>query len=159
MRGRKKSEDTRLAILRCAAEVFSERPYHEVLTDEISSRLKIGKGTLYRYFAPRKSCTSPPSSTGSRGMQGAIDEALGETAPLEKIIEALARTIIGYFWERRDFFVLLYRHEAKLDAERTGGMAEGPRGGGRAPSAQRTGRRARSRRTSIRASRSRCCSA
>ena len=23
--------------------------------------------------------------------------------------------MIGYFWERRDFFVLLYRHEAKLD--------------------------------------------
>ena len=39
MRGRKKSADTRAAILRCASEVFSQRPYHEVLTDEISGRL------------------------------------------------------------------------------------------------------------------------
>jgi hypothetical protein len=52
----------------------------------------------------------------ARGLQGAIDETLGRNEPSENIIEALARTIIGYFWERRDFFVLLYRHEAKLDA-------------------------------------------
>ena len=50
MRGRKKSEETRAAILRCASEVFSERPYHEVLTEDLSARLGIGKGTLYRYF-------------------------------------------------------------------------------------------------------------
>jgi hypothetical protein len=48
-------------------------------------------------------------------MQEAIDEALRQNAPLDSTIEELARTIIGYFWEHRDFFVLLYRHEAKLD--------------------------------------------
>ena len=35
--------------------------------------------------------------------------------PLERTVEALARTVIGYFWERRDFFVLLHRHEPKLE--------------------------------------------
>jgi AcrR family transcriptional regulator len=115
MRGRKKSEDTRLAILRCAAEVFSERPYHEVLTDDISTRLQIGKGTLYRYFASKEELYFASIVDGLQGMQEAIDETLGQNAPLESTIEALARTIIGYFWQRRDFFVLLYRHEAKLD--------------------------------------------
>jgi AcrR family transcriptional regulator len=115
MRGRKKSEDTRLAILRCAAEVFSERPYHEVLTDEISTRLKIGKGTLYRYFASKEELYFATIVDGLQGMQAAIEESLRQDAPLERSIEALTRTIIGYFWERRDFFVLLYRHEAKLD--------------------------------------------
>jgi AcrR family transcriptional regulator len=115
MRGRKKSEDTRVAILRCAAEVFSERPYHEVLTDEISARLQIGKGTLYRYFASKEELYFASIVDGLQGMQEAIDETLSQNAPLESAIEALARTIIGYFWQRRDFFVLLYRHEAKLD--------------------------------------------
>jgi AcrR family transcriptional regulator len=54
MRGRKKSEATRVAILQCASSVFSERPYHEVLTDEISTRLGVGKGTLYRYFSSKE---------------------------------------------------------------------------------------------------------
>ena len=115
MRGRKKSEETRLAILRCAAEVFSERPFHEVLTDHISARLKIGKGTLYRYFASKEELYFASIFEGLQGMQEAIDRVVREPGPLEQTIEALARTLIGYFWERRDFFVLLHRHEARLD--------------------------------------------
>ena len=57
MRGRKKSEDTRLAILRCAAEVFSERPYHEVLTDE-SGRL-FSAGEFSRTFFVRSLSRTP----------------------------------------------------------------------------------------------------
>jgi len=117
MRGRKKSADTRLAILRCAAEVFSQRAYHEVLTDEISSRLKMGKGTLYRYFSSKEELYFATLVDGLQGMQDAIDAVLSEPAPLEKVIEALTSTIIGYFWQRRDFFVLLHRHETKIDPD------------------------------------------
>lgn len=116
MRGRKKSEDTRQAILRCAAVVFSQRPYHEVLIDEISTRLQIGKGTLYRYFDSKEDLYFATIVDGLQGMQAAIETTLRQQAPLERIIEALARTMLEYFWERRDFFVLLHRHEAKLDA-------------------------------------------
>ena len=115
MRGRKKSEDTRVAILRCAAEVFSERPYHEVLTDDISARLQIGKGTLYRYFASKEELYFASIVDGLQGMQEAIDETLRQETSLDETIQALARTIISYFWERRDFFILLHRHEPKLD--------------------------------------------
>lgn len=115
MRGRKKSEETRLAILRHATAVFSERPFHEVLTDDISSRLGVGKGTLYRYFASKEELYFATIIHGLDGMREAIDLCLGEDAPLEQTIESLAVTVIGYFWERRDFFVLLHRHEAKLE--------------------------------------------
>ncbi len=117
MRGRKKSAETRAAILRCAAEVFSQRPYHEVLTDEISARLKIGKGTLYRYFPSKEDLYFATLVDGLQGMQEAIDAVLAERAPLERVIEALTGTIIGYFWQRRDFFVLLHRHETKIDPD------------------------------------------
>lgn len=115
MRGRKKSAETRVAILRCAAEVFSQRPYHEVLTDEISSRLKMGKGTLYRYFPSKEELYFATLVDGLQGMQEAIDAVLDEPGPLERTIEALTSTIIGYFWQRRDFFVLLHRHETRID--------------------------------------------
>jgi AcrR family transcriptional regulator len=115
MRGRKKSAATRTAILRCAAEIFSQRPYHEVLTDEISGRLKMGKGTLYRYFRSKEELYFATLVDGLQGMQDAIDAVLGEPVPLEETIEALTSTIIGYFWQRRDFFVLLHRHETKID--------------------------------------------
>lgn len=117
MRGRKKSADTRAAILRCAAEVFSQRPFHEVLTDEISSRLRMGKGTLYRYFPSKEELYFATLVDGLQGMQDAIDAVLRDPAPLEQTIEALTGTIIGYFWQRRDFFVLLHRHETKIDPD------------------------------------------
>ena len=115
MRGRKKSEDTRLAILRCASTVFSERPYHEVLTDDISTRLKVGKGTLYRYFASKEELYFAAIVHGLQGMHEAIADVLRQDLPLDRVIETLARTLIDYFWERRDFFVLLHRHEPSLD--------------------------------------------
>jgi len=119
MRGRKKSEETRLAILSHAAEVFSEKPFHEVLTDDISARLGVGKGTLYRYFASKEDLYFATIVHGLEGMREAIDRCLGQPLPLDRTIEALVATVIGYFWERRDFFVLLHRHETKFDpAER-----------------------------------------
>lgn len=115
MRGRKKTEDTRLAILHCASAVFSERPYHEVLIEDISARLHAGKGTLYRYFSSKEELYFATIVHGLQGMRAAIVDAIAPELPLERAIEALTHTIIGYFYERRDFFVLLNRHEPKLE--------------------------------------------
>lgn len=115
MRGRKRTEATRLAILECASAVFSERPYHEVLIEDISARLHAGKGTLYRYFGSKEELYFATIVHGLQGMQAAIVAATAPELPLERMIEAVARTLIGYFYERRDFFVLLNRHEPKLD--------------------------------------------
>jgi AcrR family transcriptional regulator len=115
MRGRKKSEATREAILRCASEVFSARPFHEVLIDDISARLQIGKGTVYRYFDSKEALYFATIIAGLQGMHEAMEEVLRRDQPLEATIAELTRTLIGYFWERRDFFVLLHRHEPKLD--------------------------------------------
>src|SRR6185436_4487992 len=115
MRGRKKTEATRLAILECASAVFSERPYHEVLIEDISARLHAGKGTLYRYFGSKEELYFATIVHGLQGMRAAIVESIAAELPLEKAIEALTRTLLGYFYERRDFFVLLNRHEPKLE--------------------------------------------
>jgi AcrR family transcriptional regulator len=125
MRGRKKSEETRLAILSRAAQIFSERPFHEVLTDEISTRLKVGKGTLYRYFTSKEDLYFATIVHGLDGMREAIERVLAQKATLDRTIEALVATVIGYFWERRDFFVLLHRQETKFGA---GERAEWERG-------------------------------
>jgi AcrR family transcriptional regulator len=117
MRGRKKSPDTRVAILGCAAEVFAEREYHEVLTDDIAAKLGIGKGTIYRYFDSKEELYFATIVEGLKGMHEAITAALQQPAPLAVVLERLVRTILEYFWTRRDFFILLHRHEPKLDPE------------------------------------------
>jgi AcrR family transcriptional regulator len=117
MRGRKKSEATRTAIVQCASEVFSQREFHEVLTDDIAHRLGIGKGTIYRYFDSKEALYLAAIGEGFNGLHVAVTAVLGQDAPWQTTIESLIRTLISYFWRQRDFFVLMHRLEAKLGAE------------------------------------------
>jgi AcrR family transcriptional regulator len=117
MRGRKKSQNTRMAIVQCAAEIFSQREFHEVLTDDIAQRLGIGKGTIYRYFKSKEELYLAAIAEGLNGLHAAVTTVLQQDAPLETTIEAVVRTMITYFWRQRDFFVLVHRIEPKLKAE------------------------------------------
>src|SRR5664279_4492188 len=114
MRGRKKSDETRTAILRCAAEVFSKHEFHEVLTDDIAHHLGIGKGTIYRYFGSKEELYIATIEDGLDGLHAAVTGVLQQDARLETAIEAVVRTMLGYFWRQRDFFVLMARLEPKL---------------------------------------------
>ena len=117
MRGRKKSAATRTAIVQCAGEVFSQREFHEVLTDDIAQRLGIGKGTIYRYFDSKEALYLAAIGEGLNGLHLAITAVLAQDAPWQATIETLVRTMIDYFWRQRDFFVLMHRLESKLGAE------------------------------------------
>jgi AcrR family transcriptional regulator len=116
MRGRKKTNETRQAIVRCAEGIFAEREFHEVLTDDIAHRLGIGKGTIYRYFDSKEALYLAAISEGLNGLHAAVTQVLRQDAPVAVTIEALVRTMIGYFWRRRDFFALMQRLEPKLKA-------------------------------------------
>ena len=117
MRGRKKSEVTRTAIVQCAAEIFSQGEFHEVLTDDIAQRLGIGKGTIYRYFDSKEALYLAAIGEGLNGLHVAITAVLQQEAPLQATIEALVGTLINYFSRQRDFFVLMHRLESKLRVE------------------------------------------
>jgi AcrR family transcriptional regulator len=43
----------RREIMRVAARMFARRPFHEVRLDEIAAATRLGKGTLYVYFASK----------------------------------------------------------------------------------------------------------
>jgi len=116
MRGRKKTNTTRAAIVRGAAEVFSQREFHEVLTDDIAQRLGMGKGTIYRYFDSKEQLYLAAIADGVDRLHVAVTAVLQEDASLEQTIEVVARTMIHYFWRQRDFFVLMARLEPKLKA-------------------------------------------
>jgi AcrR family transcriptional regulator len=117
MRGRKKNPDTRAAILECASQAFAQRQFHEVLTDDIAAQLGIGKGTIYRYFESKEALYFATIVAGLDGMHEAIQQAVARPAALSVVIERLVETVLRYFWARRDFFTLLYRHEPKLDPQ------------------------------------------
>src|SRR5215471_17573803 len=98
MRGRKKTNETRLAIIRCASDIFSEREFHEVLTDDIAQRLGIGKGTIYRYFGSKEELYLAAIGEDLNGLHAAVTTVLQQDAPLETTVAAVVRTMVTYFW-------------------------------------------------------------
>lgn len=117
MRGRKKSDETRSAIVNGAAEVFAQHDFHDVLTDDIAQRLGIGKGTIYRYFRSKEELYLAAIGEGLSGLRAAVEQVTAEDTDLRATVEGLTGTLISYFWRRRDFFVLLHRLEAKLSEQ------------------------------------------
>lgn len=47
-------EAKRLAIMKVAAAMFAQRPYHEVRLDDVAEAARVGKGTLYIYFRSKE---------------------------------------------------------------------------------------------------------
>lgn len=45
-----KGELTRIRLLRCAEQVFSEKGYHEARVENITKMGRVAKGTIYQYF-------------------------------------------------------------------------------------------------------------
>ncbi len=114
MRGRKRTTDTRTAIVRGAAAIFAQREFHEVLTDDIAQHVGVGKGTIYRYFGSKDELYLAAIADGLDEFHAAVTSVLQQDAPLAATIDAVARTMITHFWRRRDFLVLIARLEPKL---------------------------------------------
>lgn len=102
------------AILDAASRVFSDREYHEVLTEEIAEEAGIGKGTIYRYFATKEDLYFATIVHGFEKLHVRLAAGLArETSPSRKL-ESIARETMKFFWTRRDFYSLLYRNEKRF---------------------------------------------
>lgn len=51
---RRPDADKQQEILQCAARLFAMRPYHEVRLEDVAAAAKVGKGTLYIYYAGKE---------------------------------------------------------------------------------------------------------
>lgn len=105
------------AILDAASRVFSGREYHEVLTDEIAEEAGIGKGTIYRYFANKEDLYFATIVFGFEKLHERLDTVLARESSPTRRIESIARETIRFFWNRRDFYALLYRNEKRFLAQ------------------------------------------
>lgn len=110
-RGRPLTAAKRNAILAGAKAVFGERPFEEVLVDEVARRAGVGKGTLYRYFSSKEDLYVGMVVAGLGELQTRIEDALSKVSdPVEKL-RTLARETIAHFWSHKLFHALINREE------------------------------------------------
>lgn len=114
-RGRPLTAAKRNAILAGARAVFGERPFEEVLVDEVARRAGVGKGTLYRYFSSKEDLYVGMVVAGLGELQIRINEALAKTSDPEEKLLVLGRETLAHFWSHKLFHALINREEGSRE--------------------------------------------
>ena len=107
-RGRPPTPQLREKILRSAEELFGEKEFHLVLTDEVAARAGVGKGSVYRQFGSKEQLYAAVVIDGFARLQDEIRDALGRCDSVQERIAAVVRHTLAFFWKRRQFFTLLH---------------------------------------------------
>jgi TetR/AcrR family fatty acid metabolism transcriptional regulator len=111
---RKLTEAKRVAILDAAAEVFSRKDFHQVLTDEIAAEAGVGKGTIYRYFRSKDDLYFATIVRGLDQLGKTLADPSPPKSPPRDRLERIAMDVMKFFWNRRPFYMLLQRDEKLL---------------------------------------------
>jgi AcrR family transcriptional regulator len=117
---RAKTPDKEEAILEAAARVFSGKPFHEVLIDDVATAAGVGKGTIYRYFPTKDDLFFAAILHSFDRLSEALAESLAQETSPRRRLERIAREVLSFSWGRRDLFTLLLNDErrfAKRDEE------------------------------------------
>ena len=132
---RARTHDKEETILEAAARVFSGKPFHEVLIDDVAAEAGVGKGTIYRYFETKEDLFFAAILHSFDELSAALGESLAhETSPRRRL-ERIAREVLSFSWERRELFSLLLSDErrfrgidARIGAELFRGMIRAANG-------------------------------
>ena len=113
---RVKTASKEAEILDAAARVFSARPYHHVLIDDVAAAAHVGKGTIYRYFETKEDLHFAAILYGFDALAEALSAAsVRGAAPAERL-ERIAREVIAFFRVRGDLSKLLMEDEQRFEA-------------------------------------------
>src|SRR5215469_10156044 len=112
-RGRRPIPMLRQRIIRSATELFGAKGFEQVLTDEVALHAGVGKGSVYRQFGSKEQLYAATVIEGFKHLCNQIEEALGNAQTDQERLTTIVRHAMSYFWDRRQFFVLL-RDPTKL---------------------------------------------
>jgi AcrR family transcriptional regulator len=101
-------------ILDAAARLFAQHGYADADTQLLADKLRVGKGTIYRYFPSKKALFLAAADRVMRQLREQIDARIKDVAdPLDRIAVAI-RTFLAFFADNPDFVELLMQERAQF---------------------------------------------
>ena len=101
-------------ILETAAKLFAKRGYSKTDVQELADRLRVGKGTVYRYFPSKQALFFAAADWGIKWVMEQVDrDTRNIQDPLEKI-EAGIYSYLSFFDEHPEFAELLIQERAEF---------------------------------------------
>lgn len=102
------NEKKRKLIADTAARMFATRPFHEVRLDDVAAAAKVGKGTVYVYFASKEelyfSLLADGFSALIENLKAKVDS---DTASARKALRAVVRELVQFAVDNPHLFELM----------------------------------------------------
>jgi AcrR family transcriptional regulator len=108
-----KSQDRRDKILVCAARLFADASYDEVLMEDIAREAGVAKGTLYSHFTDKDALYFTVVFDEISKLNERLRSAADQNHIPEEQLRAVMHAIVTYFSRNRVFFRLLSMEDAK----------------------------------------------
>ena len=90
---RKKDFSKRERILKVAKELFYEKGFRNVTTDDIAKKASVGKGTIYRYFDSKEDILMQLTKDLMNNIAESVEEAM-KKENLRQFIEYMVEKIM-----------------------------------------------------------------
>jgi AcrR family transcriptional regulator len=100
-------------ILDVAARLFASRGFPNTDVQTVADELRVGKGTVYRYFPTKKDLFLAAVDRGMRKLTAHIDAAMNAADPLEQIGQGI-RAYLSFFKANPELAELLIQERAEF---------------------------------------------
>ncbi len=107
----------RKEIIKTAAQLFSQKSYHDVTMEEVASTLGVAKGTLYLYFESKEKLYLSILENGFEAIQTLIAEVQSGRDPAPLKLKKILKLIFRFYRQNIDILRILTRDETHLIRE------------------------------------------
>lgn len=101
------NKDKRQHIMQAAERLFTSRRFHEVTTDDVARAAKVGKGTIYRYFADKDDLFFQSANSGFDDLLETLRLAAPRQGAFRQQLLEACQAISTFFEGRRKLFRLM----------------------------------------------------
>jgi AcrR family transcriptional regulator len=101
-------------ILDAATKLFAEHGYADTDTQLLADKLRVGKGTLYRYFPSKQALFLAAADRVMRKLRAEIDARIADARDAPERVTRVVHTYLRFFDDHPEFVELLIQERAQF---------------------------------------------
>ena len=106
--------DRRQDIMAAAEKLFTSHRYHEITTDDIAQAARVGKGTIYRYFADKDDLFFQVATSGFDELCDLLERKVPENGRFAEQLLSACAEIPRFFERRKQLFRMMQTEEGRM---------------------------------------------
>ena len=104
-------------IIDAAANLFSQKSYHDVTMDQIAAHVGVAKGTIYLYFDSKEKLYLEILEDTYEEIESILEKEIAKNDPAPEKLKKILRLIFQFYLRRMDVLRILSRDETHLIRE------------------------------------------